>query len=241
VTTFLDQLNLRPQEKRIIVIIAVIVFLVLNVVMVWPHFSDWGRIQRELLQARAQISAYNAVITEDVEPTNGFKRQLARLERQQNGVPIQYSEQIQLQKTIMTEALKSGVTVNNYQPVTTQKGTNEFFEEQSIKINVESQEPQLVAFLYNIGNDPSMIRVRELEMKPADANRYKLRGGVTLAANYAKHPASAPAAPKAASLPAGAKKTPGATNAPAGKKPLAGAGDKPAPVILPAPNANRPQ
>ena len=54
------------------------------------------------------------------------------------------------------------------------------------RISVDSQEPQLVSFLYNIGGDPAMIRVSELELSPQDQNRYRLRGTITLIANYAK-------------------------------------------------------
>lgn len=42
-TSVIEQLNLSPQERRIVVIIAVIVFVVLNFLLVWPHFNDLSK------------------------------------------------------------------------------------------------------------------------------------------------------------------------------------------------------
>ena len=55
----------------------------------------------------------------------------------------------------------------------------------------------MVNFLFNVGNDPSMIRVHELTLKAADANRYRLKGEAILTANYSRQPSSAPAKPAA--------------------------------------------
>ena len=38
--------QLRPLERRLAVGVLVILFLVLNGVFIWPHFSDWGRLQQ---------------------------------------------------------------------------------------------------------------------------------------------------------------------------------------------------
>ena len=37
--------QLRPFERRLAVGVVVVVFLVLNYVFIWPHFSDWGNLQ----------------------------------------------------------------------------------------------------------------------------------------------------------------------------------------------------
>ena len=53
-STSLDSLNLRPQEKRILVVIAVVVFVVLNLVLVVPRFKDYGKIKEQLKATRNQ-------------------------------------------------------------------------------------------------------------------------------------------------------------------------------------------
>src|SRR5208282_1928997 len=134
--SFLDQLNLTPQERRIVVAIAVVVFVVLNLLLVWPHFSDLARVRKQLNDTRKTMMDWNKEISLDQE-TNGYKTQLHNLERQQGG-------------------------------------------------GVVNQQPQLINFLFNVGNDPAMIRVHELHLRTADANRYRLKGDAVLTANYAK-------------------------------------------------------
>lgn len=206
----LDQLNLTPQERRIVVVIAVVVFVVLNLLLVWPHFKDLAVVRRQLNDTRDTIQKWNQEIRKDVDPVHGYKTQLTKLERQQGGGIV--NQQVQLQRTVSDQALKTGVTVDEIKPaISAHADTNEFYVEQSVKIDFESQETQLVNFLFNVGNDPAMIRVHELTLKTADANRYRLRGDAILTANYARQ-------------------TPGVTARPA---PLAGA-----PKPLPGANAN---
>jgi hypothetical protein len=102
-----------------------------------------------------------------------------------------------------------------------------------------------------MGNDPAMIRVGKLDLKPADQNRYRLRGGITLTANYAKQPAAAvtssgptkPGAPRSPgkvkdSVTSAKPGTPGSKPAAAGAKPAA-AGAKPSPGALPSPGGRK--
>jgi hypothetical protein len=217
VNNFLDQLNLTPAERRIVVGIVLVVIVVLNLLFVWPHFGEWSKIRSDLQRMRGNIESYNREILLDTNPTNGLQKQLAKLVHQEGTGVL--DNQIQLQKTIATQARRTGVDVSSYNPGGQRPQTNEFFEEESIKITVDSQEPQLVNFLYNIGGDPAMIRVSELDLSPADQNRYRLRGQITLTANYTKKPQAA--------APPAAKKIPGANN-PKGPSGMAPA-PKPAP------------
>jgi Tfp pilus assembly protein PilO len=201
-TTFLDKLNLRPQERRLVVIIGVVVFIVLNIWFVRPRFGDWGIVQNNLATARQSLGHYQEKILQGPE----IEKNLHALERE-GGTSAPIDNDIQLQRTIMAQANETKVTVNNYSPVAVRPSgtvTNEFFEEQSIKITVDTGEKELVEFLYNVGADSSMIRVRELDLKPADANRYRLRGSLTLAANYQKKPAVSAASPANTAKPAAA-------------------------------------
>ena len=212
VNNALEQLNLTPQERRIVVGIGMVLIVVLNLLFVWPHFSEWGKLQKQLATMRSDIERFNKQIALDTNPTNGLQKQLAKLVRQEGaGVA---DVQIQLQSTIIGQAHKAGVNVANYIPGSAGPQTNEFFERETARITFDSQEPQLINFLYNIGNDPAMIRVSELDLGPQDQNRYRLKGAVTFIANFAKR---APGAAKpGATKPAATKTTkpapPGYTN-----------------------------
>jgi hypothetical protein len=219
VNNFFNQLNLTAQERRIVVVIFLVVIVVLNLLFVWPHFGEWGSINKQLEDMRGSIAKYNRFIEQDLDPTNGFKALVNKLSRLEGGSVMEHpiDPAIQLGNTIRAQEHKTGVYVGNYGTSSTK--TNEFFEEISTAIDVESQEPQLVSFLYNMGMDPAMIRVAKLDLRPADANRYKLKGSITLTANYTKKPpaavsASAPAKPafpsKTAAAPGNKPAAPGA-------------------------------
>jgi Tfp pilus assembly protein PilO len=64
--------------------------------------------------------------------------------------------------------------------------TNEFFVEQIQNITVSATDEQLVDFLYKLGSDASMIRVRDLELQP-DPPRQKLNANVRLIASYQRN------------------------------------------------------
>jgi Tfp pilus assembly protein PilO len=195
--SFLDQLNLRPAEKRIVFVILVVVFFALNYFMVWPHFNDWAKIRGELDTTRVKFGEQTKEIVMDLDPTNGYKKQLARLEREQKGGVSQvFDEALLLQKTVAAQAPRCGVDIGSRVPGASLPNTNEFFDEQTLQISFEAGESNLVNFLYDVGNDPSMVRVRELRLDPIDPGRYKLRGSILLAANDEKRAAASAPAPQ---------------------------------------------
>jgi len=238
VNNFLGQLNLTTQERRVVVVIILVVFFVVNLLLVWPHFKDWNRITKQLEDMRRTEDTYNRDIQLDLNATNGWRKEVDKLARQEGGSKIDtpVDPQNQLQQTIIQQERKTGVTVGSFSPGPVK--TNAFFEEHSTAITFESQEPQLVSFLLNMGNDPAMIRVAKLDLRPTDANRYSLKGAITLTANYAKKPASAVSAPAPAKPNFGAKAaaSPGAKTAAA---PAAAQIGKRPPCGPSAPGANR--
>ena len=40
-----DKLNLGALERRIVVVAALVLFIVVNAMFVWPHFKDWSKAQ----------------------------------------------------------------------------------------------------------------------------------------------------------------------------------------------------
>ena len=95
-STLADSLNLRPQEKRIIAVIAVVVFVVLNLVLVFPHFKDYRIIQAQLKKTQLNIITNRLVIALDKKESGGLKEQLRLLQTGKGG-PVGDKE-IQLQQ-----------------------------------------------------------------------------------------------------------------------------------------------
>ncbi len=189
-SSYLDKLNLRPQERRLVVGIFVLIFIVLNVVLVWPRFGDWKKVKGDLAKAHSNLDRFNEKIAKVGGP-NGFESKLKKLEGEGTSV-VANEQEVQLLRTVQTKVAENKVTVSGYGQITKQSGgqTNEFFEEQSITINVNTGEKELVDFLLDIGSGSSMIRVRDLRLQPADQNRYRLQGTITLSANYQKKAAT---------------------------------------------------
>ena len=60
--SLLDKLNLRPQERRIVVGVGVLVFVVLNLLFVMPHLNDLGKTELALDRARRSLQTYETEI-----------------------------------------------------------------------------------------------------------------------------------------------------------------------------------
>ena len=54
--------QLRPLERRLVVAAAVVVFLVLNAVFIWPHYSDWGNLSGRLEEAKRKLKLYQTAV-----------------------------------------------------------------------------------------------------------------------------------------------------------------------------------
>ena len=188
-STTLDSLNLRPQEKRVLVVLAVVVFVVLNLVLVVPRFKDYGKIKKDLAATKISIDRYNGVIRQDTDPANGYQKQLRELSKAPEGKVS--STEIQLEQTVTREAAANGLFIQTIQNVASQVigssgQSDKFFARQSVRVTIQATEDALVKFLFDVGNDPAMIRVWELQLNLADNNRFKLNSTVLLTADYQK-------------------------------------------------------
>jgi hypothetical protein len=222
-STTLDSLNLRPQEKRVLVGLAVVVFVVLNLVLVVPRFKDYGILKKELAATKDTIDKYNRFIYKDTNSVDGYQKVLKDLSKAPEGKVS--STEIQLEQTVTREAAANGLFIQTIQNVASQVigssgQSDKFFARQSVRVTIQATEDALVKFLYDVGNDPAMIRVWELQLNPADNNRYKLNATMLLTADYQKEVPTNAAPVKSASLvknvtPQGPTNVPAKTAAPA--------------------------
>ena len=210
-TSILDKLNLSPQERRLVVVVAIVVFVVLNIWLIWPEFGSVAIWKQRRADAERRLKQFK----DEISNQGKYKRQLAELEVL--GGQIGTEEQaLSLQRDVANQALLSGVQVNRYDPqarMATGGRTNAFFEEQGLIITVVTGERELVDFLYNLGTRSSLIRVRSMTLS-RDPSGMKLQGSMTLVASFAKKPApKAAPAPKTTNQPASRPLAP-RTNAP---------------------------
>jgi type II secretory pathway component PulM len=176
--------QLRPMERRLVVGAAVALFLVLNFVFVWPHFSDWGNLRGRLEDARRKLKLYQTAIAQI--PAN---QALVKKFEGEGEFVAPEDQGINFMRVIQSQSAQSGVGI-----VTTSRQltrTNDaFFIEQVQNINVTATDSQLVDFLYKLGSGASMVRVRDLELQPDPAHTH-LTANIRLVASYQKNPVSA--------------------------------------------------
>jgi Tfp pilus assembly protein PilO len=197
--SFFDKLNLRPQERRMVVIVGVIIFIVINVVFVMPIFGEYGKTTQRMKDSHQLLNRYET----EIKKKGQYEQQLRQLESSGSFV-AQEEQASKLMSDVTSQATLSGVTVLRYDPTprVTSNKTNSFFEEQSLMITVNTGEKELVEFLYNLGSGGSLVRVRSMTLNPEVPNRYKLQGNLTLVESFQKKP---PAKPVVAPSPAPAK------------------------------------
>jgi type II secretory pathway component PulM len=180
--------QLRPLERRLAVGALVVLILVLNAVFIWPHHSDWANLKDRMATARKNLARYRDVIAQSAN----YDALVKSLANQGEFVATE-DMAINFMRTIQSQSAASGVGIANTSRQMTR--TNEFFTEQTQNITVTATDAQLVDFLYKLGNDASMIRVRELELQP-DGTHHYLNANIQLVASYQKTPAAvSPAAP----------------------------------------------
>ena len=171
--------HLRPGERRLAVGVIVAVIVVLNYVYIWPHFGDWGKLDNQIQQAHQQLKLYQDTVAQ----TTTYQRLLKQFENE-GSVVTPDIQAVDFMRTVSEQSAHTGVNISSSLPSTTR--TNDtFFVERVQNINVVATDEQLVNFLYDLANDASMIRVRDLELQP-DGPRQHLNASVQLVASYQK-------------------------------------------------------
>jgi hypothetical protein len=177
-TSFLDRLNLRPFEKRLVVGVAVVLFIVFNAWFVVPHFSDLSQAHTRKAEALKKYQRWQA----ECDQAAKYKAAIASIVGETAEVPLE-NQTYQFSSAIQMQQAQSGVNVTSTGRTTYR--TNDFFLELTQTISVQSGEPQLVDFLYKLGAGTSLIRVRGLTLH-TDPPCQQLVGNVTLVASYQK-------------------------------------------------------
>ena len=210
--------RLSPVERFFIASAIICVFLVIQIVFVFPKFGKLKGIERRDRDAKTKLDLYE----KEIAQTDFYRTNITILEGDGASVPLE-DQGVSFLQAIQSEAVKSGVIIqaNNRLP----ENTNQFFKELSQSVTTLSEESQLVDFLYNLGTGSSQTRVRAISIRP-DPSRTKLNATITLVASFQKKPpvrttpAPAPAAkpapretPKDSPKPAATPVTKPATNA----------------------------
>jgi len=170
--------TLRPSEKRLVVGVGALFFVVLNFLFVFPYFSQWGQTQNRGWEARRKLGVYQ----EEVAKTNATYRLVKKLEGEGMAVPSE-EQALHFANTVNALAAQAGVQLLSAGRIS--GTTNQFFIELTQNLSAQSPEDALVNFLYSLGSGNSLIRVRDLVVRPGPP-RQRLISQITLVASYQK-------------------------------------------------------
>ncbi|MGZ8900230.1 MAG: hypothetical protein ACXW3Z_09050, partial [Limisphaerales bacterium] len=181
--SFFDKLNLRPQERRLVVIVGTVIFVLLNMWFVWPYFDDWGQTKAEIARNRATLERFQREI--DQKP-----KYEARLRELESTGSEMLSNENDLQRVVLMQATAAGVATGGSSVTRNSAGnTNQFFQEASISIPFHAGGKELVDFLVGIAAQNAMIRVRDMSVRP-EQNQTKLGGTLVFVGNFQQRPAT---------------------------------------------------
>ena len=188
-----DKLNLSSGERRLVMVVLVVLMLALAW-MVWGMIPSPGVTQDKITKAQTQLNSF----TNEISKISHYKSTIQTLEGLGSAV-IPIEQEVNMRRAINNLTAANGVRVTRTGRMTTK--TNEFFLEKSMRIDFSSKESDIVNFLWKLGGSDSMVRVSDMRVRP-DKNRYRLDGWMNLTASYQKDPKAARARPVAKTKPA---------------------------------------
>ena len=103
-----DKLNLRPFERRLVVIGGVVVFLVVQFLFIWPHFGAVGEFDQRRAKAITTLENY----AEEFGQTNKFIQEVRKLEGSTAPVPPE-DQSSDFMQAILRQAAASGVAITS--------------------------------------------------------------------------------------------------------------------------------
>jgi hypothetical protein len=206
-----DKLNLRPQERRLVVVVGIVVFGLINFLMVFPMFGEFGRLQQRALDARKTVDKFQTEITK--KPA--YQKELTLLQGDVGFIPSEDAA-LRLYNDVQNQANLTGLGYVQISPAARGSKSNAFFDETSVSVNIRTGEKELIDFLNRLTDKELMIRAKSLDVGP-DPTRMLLQGTITLVKSFQRKPpakAAASAAPKAAAPKAAAPKAPAPVTTP---------------------------
>lgn len=195
--TLFDKLNLGAMERRIVVGAALVLFVVLNAMFVWPQFKDWNKVQLDILKAQKTLDDFQ----KEVDQLPKLQKREEEL-KGEGGAQLASAEMaLALLKVVQPKAAAAGINVMQWDPrKVTGASASSYFEEQTLRITFQNTgDAELLKFMVSLGENNSTIRIRDLTVKP-DPSQMKLMGELTMVASYQKAAPpgkqSSPATPK---------------------------------------------
>ncbi len=223
--SYFDKLGLSPQERRLVVIVGIVVFVVINWWVIFPMFGNWGIYEQKLDDAGKQRDKFNAEISRQKE----YETKLKALQQQGSQVASEEAA-LRLQQDVINQANLTGLGYGNITPVnraSTTVKTNSFFDEASVSVSINTGEKELIDFLVRLADKELLVRAKSMDIGPDPQTQTRLMGNLTLVKSFQRKPPPKALVPAPSAKPATAVPAPPPTTTPPTAKPAAAAAAKP--------------
>ncbi len=201
--------QLKPQERRWLIIIGCVVFVTMNYFFIWPQFSEWSRNTNRMNADKENMAKYAAELAHKGE----YERKIRGIDPENQNI-AQDDQAVHFEQVFRDKAVENGVQIQSTSRPLTR--TDDFTMEQHETIQVLTGERNLVDYLYSLGSSGSSVRVESMSLRPLDLNRYQLHADLTIVESYFKSPSSAASTRTvAAATPAKPATTPASSTTPA--------------------------
>lgn len=193
-----EHMNLNPQERRLVVGVGLVVFIVLNIWFVWPHFGDWRKIANERDDAERKLARYE----KEVAQLPRLQAKLGELEASGPSV-VEDERDLNLANLVQIQAQAHKLEIARMEDVRAGSTvTNQFFDEKAVTLTYNAETESLVNFLGSLTDTNSLIRVQELSVRPVPANApVRLNGQIRLVASYQRKAPVPPPTPPSTNTP----------------------------------------
>ena len=131
---------MRPFEKRLVVGVGAVLFVVLNAWFVFPHFSDLSEAQEQRADALDKLARWQA----EIDQVPKYQAGISKFAKEGLDVPPE-DQQNQFARAIQNQQAQSRVGIQSFGRTSTK--TNQFFLELTQLISVESGEARTCGFL----------------------------------------------------------------------------------------------
>jgi len=167
-------------ERRLVMFVVVALVFVLAW-MAFTNINDPGKTNAKIKTTEENIDKFKAEIAKDI----GYKKRIAELEGLNSAVENR-NQEVDLIGRVTRLQSESGLNIFKKSSPTSKPG--DFFVEQSMRIQFNGKEEQIVNFLMRLGSDEdSLMRISRFDISPdGRSNPTKLKGSATVMASYQK-------------------------------------------------------
>ncbi len=180
---FFDKLNVRPEERRYVIVFFFGVFILLNGLWAWRHFSgstEWSSLSISIEEATGEKNSHDARIKslekqekewEDYEKRTGG-----------GGGKAQYDPLPRIQRLAAESKFAPGSMGRN------KMEDPEFgsFDRHLVSMDFTASDESLVNFLVELAREPELVRVSDMAVSRGDRENKTLRGTMSVVASLSR-------------------------------------------------------